>query len=109
MQTFRQGGGGACQSDPEISVGGAISKKNFLALRALVWSKNKCVCVCVCVARWGAAPWGPSPGAVTENGDISSGLAYRSEPLSPNGDEHQFSPNSMCIRCQENWLRELIK
>ena len=65
------GGGGegglACQSDHEIR--GAGLKFFFSALRALVWSKNK---------WWGEGPPGPSPGSATENGDISSGLAYRS-------------------------------
>ena len=25
-------------------------------------------------------------------------------PLSPNGDQHQFSSNNISIRCQKKWL-----
>ena len=40
------GGGGGGHPDPEIS-GGWSPKNFFAALRASVWSTNKCVCVCV--------------------------------------------------------------
>ena len=39
-------GGGGGHPDPEIS-GGWSPKNFFAALRASVWSTNKCVCVCV--------------------------------------------------------------
>ena len=49
-------GGG--HPDPEIS-GGWSPKNFFAALRASVWSTNKCVCVCVCVCRgWGGGGGG---------------------------------------------------
>ena len=41
-------GGGGGHPDTEIS-GGWSPKNFFAALRASVWSTNKCVCVCVCV------------------------------------------------------------
>ena len=47
-----RGGGG--HPDPEIS-GGWSPKKFFAALRASVWSTNKCVCVCVCVCVGGGS------------------------------------------------------
>ena len=53
---IREGGG---HPDPEISGWGAVSKKNFSALRASGWSKNK----------WGPGGRGPSPGSATEKSD----------------------------------------
>ena len=51
------GGIGAGHLDPEITTKGAISKtKNFSALWASVWSKNK---------GEGSGPPGPSPGSAT--------------------------------------------
>ena len=50
-------GVGAGHLDPEITTREAISKtKNFSALRASVWSKNK---------GEGSGPPGPSPGSAT--------------------------------------------
>ena len=44
------------------------------------------------------------------NTDIFYGpLSVCINPLSPNGDQRQFSPNNIYICGQENWLRELIK
>ena len=57
-----RGGGG--HPDPEIS-GGWSPKNFFAALRASVWSTNKCVCVCVCVCvcrGWGSATETARPG-----------------------------------------------
>ena len=57
---IRGGGGGGGHPDPEIS-GGWSPKNFFAALRASVWSTNKCVCVCVCVCVSGVGGAGGDP------------------------------------------------
>ena len=54
---IRGGGRGGGHPDPEIS-GGWSPKNFFAALRASVWSTNKCVCVCVCVCVSGVGGGG---------------------------------------------------
>ena len=45
---------GGVAGHPVPEIGGGWSPKNFFAaLRASVWSTNKCVCVCVCVCVGG--------------------------------------------------------
>ena len=63
-----RGGGGAGHRDPEISRGGGVSKKIFLALQASVWSNNK----------GGPAPLGTSPRSATaiERGVFAIAMIY---------------------------------